>query len=119
MFDSYDSYAITQQIRPGLYLGAIDVVHQNFEGHANLCVVDYDPPVPKWATVYKRITLEDDEGLNENKVRQLILEGVQFIEENISKGGVVVNCAMGVSRSATMVIAYLMKSEKLEYERAF
>lgn len=53
-------------------------------------------------------------------VTESIKSGVKFIEENIEKyEGVVVNCAMGVSRSATIVIAFLMKKTGLCYDEVF
>lgn len=42
-----------------------------------------------------------------------------FIKEGISKGAVLVHCYFGVSRSATVIIAYLMKKYKITYHEAF
>ncbi|KAK9890501.1 hypothetical protein WA026_010580 [Henosepilachna vigintioctopunctata] len=42
-----------------------------------------------------------------------------FIEDGIQKGNVLVHCYFGVSRSATLVIAYIMKKYSLNYVDAF
>ncbi len=44
---------------------------------------------------------------------------VEFIREGISTGGVLVHCAAGISRSSTMAIAYVMMTQKLDFESAF
>ncbi|KAJ0171128.1 hypothetical protein K1T71_013327 [Dendrolimus kikuchii] len=42
-----------------------------------------------------------------------------FIEEGMQAGNVLVHCHFGVSRSATIVIAYIMEKYKLTFEQAF
>jgi len=45
-----------------------------------------------------------------------ILDGVSFIHEGLMSGeNVLVNCAQGKSRSASLVIAYLMTAENKTY----
>jgi len=39
----------------------------------------------------------------------------KFIDEGIQSGGVLVHCQMGISRSSTVVIAYLMEKQKMKY----
>lgn len=42
--------------------------------------------------------------------QSMLIEGVDFINKNVDKGGVVyVHCKAGRSRSATLVCCYLMK----------
>ena len=46
-------------------------------------------------------------------------EAVAFITEALSSGGkILVHCVAGISRSASCVIAYLMKSKQIGYEEA-
>lgn len=42
-----------------------------------------------------------------------------FIEEGLKKGGVLVHCAAGVSRSSSIMIAYLIRKFMLNYEEAY
>lgn len=42
-----------------------------------------------------------------------------FIKEAIQKGGVLVHCFAGVSRSSTVVIAYLMQEKNMNFAEAF
>jgi len=44
----------------------------------------------------------------------------RFIDESLeSRAGIMVHCHMGFSRSAALVIGYLMRAESLSYENAF
>jgi len=44
---------------------------------------------------------------------------IQQIEESMQYGAVLVNCAVGISRSASFVIAYLMKTQYMSFHDAF
>ncbi|CAG9854746.1 unnamed protein product [Phyllotreta striolata] len=45
-------------------------------------------------------------------------ETYEFIREGVTRGAVLVHCQMGVSRSATIVIAYLMKKYNISFREA-
>ena len=44
---------------------------------------------------------------------------IQLIEDSLQRGAVLVNCAVGISRSASFVIAYLMKTRHMTLDGAF
>jgi protein-tyrosine phosphatase len=43
----------------------------------------------------------------------------RFLTDALKKGNVLVHCFAGISRSATVVIAFLMKYKKMNFEEAF
>ncbi|KAH8869452.1 Tyrosine-protein phosphatase YVH1 [Schistosoma japonicum] len=51
---------------------------------------------------------------------EILEDALSFIDECIqNKSNILVHCAMGVSRSASVVIAYLMRQNHLSYEEAY
>ena len=66
--------------------------------------------------VYKVISIGDT--ANSSLIRYFPA-AISFIQEGIRKGGVLVHCYAGVSRSATCVIAYLMQHKHMDFSEAF
>ena len=61
---------------------------------------------------YYNINLYDSEKEN---IKQYFKDSSDFIDEGIKNGGnVLVHCHAGVSRSSTILIAYIMKSKKMK-----
>ncbi|TNV71767.1 hypothetical protein FGO68_gene3675 [Halteria grandinella] len=66
---------------------------------------------------YKQVEIMDEEG---EDVKGLFRECLLFIERVVQKEGktILVHCAAGVSRSASVVIAYIMYSKKIPLKEA-
>ncbi|CAD8063227.1 unnamed protein product [Paramecium primaurelia] len=62
-----------------------------------------------------RIVLND---LDNSNIKQYFDQTNQFIQQNLNKGNLLVHCMAGVSRSAAIVIAYLMWSQKMTFQNA-
>ncbi len=59
------------------------------------------------------------DGKNDNTLK-MFDDGAKFINDNLNIGKIVfVHCVAGVSRSASVVIYYLMKYDKMKYRDAY
>ena len=62
----------------------------------------------------------DIDDIPEEQIDKYFDNAHQFIREGLQdKEGVLVVCTAGISRSATIVISYLIKECKLSYEGAY
>eukprot|EP01138_Halocafeteria_seosinensis_P010831 gb/GECG01011061.1/.p1 GENE.gb/GECG01011061.1/~~gb/GECG01011061.1/.p1 ORF type:complete len:248 (+),score=14.86 gb/GECG01011061.1/:1-744(+) len=64
---------------------------------------------------YKRCPLYDN---GTNDIRSVLTESIGFIKQGIHYGNVLVHCVQGVSRSVSVVVAYLMMVEGMSSKRA-
>jgi protein-tyrosine phosphatase len=65
---------------------------------------------------YYRFPIKDN---NQDDISDIIEQTYDLIDEHLSKGdGILVHCFMGASRSATVIIYYLMKKYNITYEQA-
>ncbi|CAK80396.1 unnamed protein product (macronuclear) [Paramecium tetraurelia] len=62
------------------------------------------------------INIDDSEDEN---IMQYFEQTNKFIEDNLKKGNVLVHCMAGISRSASIVIAYIMWSQKKSYKDSY
>ena len=117
MFSSTD----IDQIIPNLYLGSIfaatnlGTLEDNKITHV-LTMGNYMEPKFPDKFVYKVWQLDDEESEN---IKQYFHEGIEFIQDALNEGGTVfVHCAAGVSRSSSMVWAYLMKANQWKFYKS-
>ena len=105
---------ITEKVYLGDCFGAEDEKAIKAEGitHVLSCMGDLSPKYKDKSIIQKRIQLEDSEVTN---IFQYFPESIKFIE-NAKK--VFVHCFAGVSRSATLVIAYFMWKNKMSYKQS-
>ncbi|KAH7679244.1 protein phosphatase slingshot protein [Dioscorea alata] len=109
------------QIEDGLYLGSVGAA-QDKEALKKLNIThiltvakSLLPAYPN-EFVYKRIDVLDSSTTN---LAQYFDECFEFINEaRRSGGGVLVHCFAGISRSATVVVAYLMKEHRMPLSQA-
>ena len=108
------------EINPHLYLGSIGCASnlkqlQNFKITHIVCaasgVKNFFPDKFK----YFNINILDSDKEN---IKQYFKESFDFIDKAIKNGGnVLVHCHAGVSRSSSILIAYIMKSQKMKLDK--
>jgi protein-tyrosine phosphatase len=76
-------------------------------------------PTP-FPSKFKYLKIEVDDAITEN-IRRYFEPCIEFIVEALKTSGskVMVHCKQGVSRSPTVVMAYLMKAKKYSANKAF
>ena len=110
------------EIQNNLYLGGILAArnHQLLQSHRINSIVcalsgfemyEYFPEIN-----YHRIYIDDTPASN---IKQYLKDAVEFIDIELKIGrNVLVHCAAGISRSSSIVVAYLMAKYSLTYEEA-
>ncbi|KAJ3656315.1 hypothetical protein Zmor_015400 [Zophobas morio] len=114
-----------QLIEPNLYLGcrqaAEDINVLKNHNITHILTIE-DEPLSEEITKNECFTTKHiflyDLQYNQNLISHLD-DTYTFISEGLTKGTVLVHCLMGVSRSASVVIAFMMKKYHLMYEEAY
>ncbi|XP_035232674.1 dual specificity protein phosphatase 19-like [Stegodyphus dumicola] len=108
-------------ILPGLLLGAQDVAKDLSRlrklGVSHILNVATGVPncFPAEIT-YKRMNIRDHPSMD---IRRCFEECFKFIDEARRHGWVFVHCNAGISRAATICIAYLMKTQRMRLQEAY
>ena len=106
----------------GIYLGDFPGAHEiskinKYDIKAVLTCADrikiqYSPSL-----ISDHLTLPADD-IEDYDMKQHFDVAFEFIDKNRKNGSVYVHCMAGISRSATIVIAYLMKTDKMSFIEA-
>jgi protein-tyrosine phosphatase len=100
-----------------LYLGNLKGASdfQNLKSHGITHILQVasgiKPFFPK-DFVYKVINITDT---SQSSLIRHFPAAIAFIKEGMSKGGILVHCHAGVSRSASVVIAYFMQENDMDF----
>ncbi|KAI0211683.1 Dual specificity protein phosphatase 19 [Lamellibrachia satsuma] len=111
------------EVLPGLIMGSQDVAtdlqllsHHMVTHILNVASFTLDPTIYTDHMVYKHTPILD---LPDTDISCYFDKCFSFIESARQDGCVFVHCNAGVSRSAAIVIAYLMYSERMAFDEAF
>ena len=91
----------------------IDMLRQYNITHIINCAFNLPNRFPEQIT-YKRLDLRDEP---DQPITERLEEAYQFIKENKDKN-IFVHCVFGKSRSASVVIFYVMKEKKMNFQNA-
>lgn len=104
-----------------LYLGGRDAAEDEslIKGFqiTHILTVDIFPLKLNWDNNCELMFVKADD-IPEEDLLTHFEETCKFIEEGRNAGGCLVHCYFGVSRSATLVIAYIMRKYSLNFEQA-
>jgi len=113
--------SIPAEVVPKVFLGGLDsatnmalLQHLRIT-HIILAIGEMKPHYPK---TFSYLTLYDAKDSPNFDFSVYFDECAQFIEDGRSAGGVLIHCRAGISRSPTIVVAYMMKQFRMRYDEA-
>ena len=118
MYQRRDQKEVSE-ILPHLFLSGIRCRTAAFTNASALAITDYDFGKPQWAVAYKFCMLCDQNDESRDLFYAAVNDGVSFIEEQLGLSrDVIVYCGLGISRSASVVVAYVMKHQNMKFPDA-
>eukprot|EP00741_Cyanophora_paradoxa_P005325 tig00000880_g5164.t1 len=109
------------EIVPKLFLGSMMAARQEEKmkaaGVTHVLTITKLAKKPEFPNDFTYLVLEEDDNETSDLLSKLPLL-ILFIETARASGGVLVHCAMGVSRSGAVVVAYLMAAFSMSRDEA-
>ena len=116
---------LIDKIGSNLYIGNVhaamnvDLLCQYNITHIVNVTVDKSNFFENKGYVYHRIPIEDQRN-EANNLKSMLPDALKFIDENVKMGNnVLIHCNAGTSRSATVLLAYIMYSMKISLKDAY
>jgi len=113
-------FEVPDEILPNLYLGDYECAKNKISleslGITHILTVAKFRPLYLSRFTYKILEVDD---ANSEDILGHLESCVEFIDEGRKKGGILIHCRHGVSRSATVTIGYVMAKEKMDVKSAF
>lgn len=114
-------FSAMSKITNNLYLTSVGgMTQENFDKHKIGCIINatYEAPNLKQPGIESiRVPVDDSEKDNIAEFFDLVADKIN--EKTIEKVNVVVHCVAGISRSTTLVMAYLLKYHRMDVRSAF
>ena len=113
---------VATEIVPNLFVGDSIIAHDEVQlnelgiTHILNCVGSAIPNIFPRSFVYKNISLKDSPS---EQIFCLFYDALDFLEEALCRGKILVHCRCGISRSTAITMAFLMYKHHYSYEKAF
>lgn len=117
---NYNQQRTPSMIDTGVYLSSVHAAYDKEElerlGITHILSVGAFTPHHPGSFVYKVIDIMDWPSEN---LKQYFPEIVEFINEGIKEGGILVHCLAGKSRSSSAIMAWIIATKKQTFDEAY